>query len=195
MVFSRYHTAMNPHNIYNAVERLSELLRVDSRQAGAEHGLQPVQLEALHYLSICNQYSDTPMAVTQYLGQTKGTVSQTLKVLERKELLFRKADVNDKRISHLKVSNKGGELLKKTIPTNMFIKACELLSIQKSAEIETSLKVLLSALLQGNNMKTFGACHTCQHNIKVSGKFYCNLLKQPLSDDDVQLICKEHVDN
>ena len=80
---------MKTNQIYDYVERLSELLRVDARQKGAEHGLLPVQLEVLHYLSICNQYSDTPMAVTEYLGQTKGTVSQTLKVLENKALLVK----------------------------------------------------------------------------------------------------------
>jgi DNA-binding MarR family transcriptional regulator len=77
---------------YDYVERLSELLRIDSRQAGADHGLQPVQLEALHYLSICNRYSDTPAAVTESLGQTKGTVSKTLRVLKRKGLLSKQLD-------------------------------------------------------------------------------------------------------
>ena len=75
LVFSRYYKGVNSNLIYDYVERLSELLRVDARRAGAAHGLLPVQLEALHYLSICNCYSDTPMAVTEYLGQTKGTVS------------------------------------------------------------------------------------------------------------------------
>ena len=66
------------------LERLAGLLRSESRKLLSEYGLQPVQFEALHYLSNCNRYSDTPMAVTEYLGQTKGSVSQTLKVLEKK---------------------------------------------------------------------------------------------------------------
>jgi DNA-binding MarR family transcriptional regulator len=62
------------------------VLKVRGCQAGAAHGLQPVQLEVLNYLSSCNRYSDTPMAVTEYLGQTKGTVSQTIKTLEKKRI-------------------------------------------------------------------------------------------------------------
>jgi hypothetical protein len=58
-----------------AVGRLASPVRNEARQALAEHGLQPVQFEALHYLTRCNRYSDTPMAVTEFLGQTKGTVS------------------------------------------------------------------------------------------------------------------------
>lgn len=183
---------MKTNHIYNYVERLSELIRLDSRQAGAAHGLQPVQLEVLHYLAMCNRYSDTPMAVTEYLGQTKGTVSQTLKVLEKKELLTKQADNDDKRIFHLKLSAKGKRLINKTIPTDMFVNACEALSDKKQAEIESALKHLLSTLLQVNNMKTFGVCNSCRYNSKRDKGYFCNLVQQPLTDKDVVLICKEH---
>ena len=179
--------------IYNYVERLSDLLRIDSRQAGAEHGLQPVQLEVLHYLSTCNRFSDTPKAVTEYLGQTKGTVSQTLKVLEKKELLFKQPDNHDKRIFHLKVSPTGKDVLSKTIPTAMFVKACGVLADNEQEEIEASLKKLLTTLLQSNDMKSFGVCGSCRFNSRTEeGSYFCNLVQQPLSNDDVKLICKEH---
>jgi DNA-binding MarR family transcriptional regulator len=184
---------MNSNHIYDYVERLSELLKIDSRQAGAEHGLQPVQLEVLHYLSICNRYSDTPMAVTEYLGQTKGTVSQTLKVLEKKSLLTKRLDKNDKRITHLKISSRGKRLLTKTIPTTMFVNGCNALTEKKQAEIATSLKQLLVTLLQANDMKTFGVCSSCRHNSKtIEGNYYCNLVQELLADDDIHLICREH---
>lgn len=184
---------MELNTIYDYIERLSELLRVDSRQAGAVHGLLPVQLEALHYLSICNRFSDTPMAVTEYLGQTKGTVSQTLKILEKKGFLFKQSDENDKRVTHLKVSTKGKQLIKNTIPTSMFVKASEQISAKEQLNIEAALKQLLSALVQANNMKSFGKCSSCRHNSKKeTGGFFCNLVQQPLSNDDIHLICKEH---
>ncbi|TQV88117.1 MarR family winged helix-turn-helix transcriptional regulator [Aliikangiella coralliicola] len=184
---------MNSNPIYNYVERLSELLRVDSRQAGALHGLQPVQLEALHYLSICNRYSDTPMAVTEYLGQTKGTVSQTLKVLERKSLLTKQPDENDKRLSHLKITAKGKQLLQQLVPTPMFNKACESLDKKDQAKIVSALNQLLATLLKTNGMKSFGVCHSCRFNSrKENGDYFCDLLKQPLSVDETELICREH---
>lgn len=184
---------MNPNHIYNYVERLSELLKIDARKAGAVHGLQPVQLEVLHYLTICNQFSDTPMAVTEYLGQTKGTVSQTLKVLEKKDLLHKQTDANDRRISHLKVSTKGKRLLEDTIPTAMFVKTCESLSENKQTAIADSLQQLITALLQANDMKTFGICHSCRHNSKTENDdYYCNLVQQPLTVIDIKLICREH---
>jgi DNA-binding MarR family transcriptional regulator len=184
---------MSTNEIYDIVERLSELLRVDSRQSGAKYGLQPVQIEALHYLSVCNKYSDTPKAVTEYLGQTKGTVSQTLNVLEKKGLLGKQADVDDKRVFHLKLTKQGQGIIKKIIPTPMFENACKALTKQAQSEISTSLKQLLTTILQLNKMKTFGLCSTCYYNSRSkNNEYFCNLVEQPLSVIETELICREY---
>jgi DNA-binding MarR family transcriptional regulator len=182
----------NP-TLYDYIKRLSELLKIDSRKAGAQDGLQPVQLEVLHYLSICNRFSDTPMAVTEYLGQTKGTVSQTLKVLERKGMLSKLPDKDDKRVFHLKVSDKGQRLLAHCVPTPMITSACETLSVTEHKQISDALKQLLETIVQANKLKSFGICRTCHYNTKnQAGDYFCSLVKQPLSHDEIQLICKEH---
>lgn len=184
---------MNEKLIYRYVERLGELIKVGARQAGAELGLQPIQLEVLHYLSVCNQYSDTPMAVTEYLGQTKGTVSQTLKVLEKKELIRKEADASDKRVTHLKVTVIGQQLIDNRIPTKLFLDACTHLSPQHQVEIAGALKHLLTSIIQSNNMKSFGVCSACRYNKKSEdGSYFCNLVKAPLLVHDIQLICREH---
>lgn len=184
---------MKSNSIYSYVERLGGLLRADARQAGLEPGLQPIQLEALRYLGMCNQFSDTPMAVTEYLGQTKGTVSQTLKVLEKKELLEKVADKKDKRVSHLRLTSKGQSLLDSLVPTQFFVNSCENLNNQQQQQIEDALNLLLSSLLKSNRLKSFGVCHSCLHNLKnENGGSFCNLVKLPLSPSDIQLICREH---
>ncbi|MEW6990975.1 MarR family winged helix-turn-helix transcriptional regulator [Colwelliaceae bacterium 6441] len=184
---------MKTNHLYQLVERLGELLKVDARQAGAVEGLQPVQLEVLNYLSCCNKFSDTPMAVTEYLGQTKGTVSQTIKTLENKGLVNKVPDENDKRISHIKVTEAGHDILRINIPTKMFTNACHDLSINQQEKISEALNQLLFSLIKSNDMKSFGVCHSCRHNQKHSdGRFFCALVKQPLSHEDVQLLCKEH---
>ena len=193
IVFSRYYITMKLHNIYNAVERLGELQKVGARQAVTAVGLLPVQLEVLNYLSSCNKYSDTPMAVTEYLGQTKGTVSQTIKALEKKGMVEKVADKNDKRISHVLVTPLGSQVLADSLPTNMFVNTCATLSDDQQNNIEQALTQLLTAIIQSNDMKTFGACHTCRYNGRQDdGSYYCNLVKEPLGDDEILLICKEH---
>ncbi len=181
--------------IYGYAERLSNLLRNEMRREGVEYGLQPVQLEALRYLSICNRYSDTPMGVTEYLGQTKGTVSQTLKVLEKKGFLSKHTDKNDKRITHLKVSRAGERILAKSIPTPLFAQACEHLDTESKTRIIAALKELLQTVQHSNGMKSFGACHACRYNQKNDhGRYFCELTQETLSQSDVQLICREYKD-
>jgi len=184
---------MKTDQIYNYIERLGNLLRTDSRRGGAEHGLQPVQLEALHYLSLCNRYSDTPMAITDYLGQTKGTVSQTLMLLEKKGFLKKSADDKDKRVVHLKVTKAGDKLLKIFIPSRQLKDACQQLSEKSQTQIVASLKELLQTIQHTNGMKTFGVCHTCRYNQKKENNHYfCNLTQESLSSTEIKLICREH---
>lgn len=185
---------MKTQFIYHTIERLGELLKVSARKAVTEYGLQPVQLEVLHYLSVCNRYSDTPMAVTEYLGQTKGTVSQTIKILEKKQLVEKFPDLKDKRISHLKVTPDGSALIKNNIPTTMFINASNNLTLKQQQDISSALQLLLTTLIQSNNMKSFGHCFSCRYNAKNTDTGnYCNLVKEPLSDKEILLICREHL--
>ncbi len=52
------------------------------RKFATEEGLQLVHVEILQYLSVCNRYSDTTQTISEYLGQTKGSISQSLSNLE-----------------------------------------------------------------------------------------------------------------
>lgn len=192
-VFSRYYYSMTTSKLYKYIERLSELTRVDTRQALLEFGLQPIQLEVLHYLSMCNGFSDTPMAVTEYLGQTKGTVSQTIKVLETKGLVEKLVDENDKRVVHLKVTTEGKKLLSTALPTPMLQAAIKGMSTTEQQQIEQSLDLLLSQLVNHGQMKSFGACHSCRYHQKTETGYFCHLVKQPLAQADIQLICREHL--
>lgn len=193
LVSLRYYLFMNAIDLQHLLERLASLLRSETRQSLLEQGLQPVQFEALHYLSICNRYSDTPMAVTEYLGQTKGTVSQTLKVLEKKGLVEKVPDSRDKRVAHLLLSESGRALVEQMMPSPLLSTALADIADVVDLELAEQLLTLLRAMQRQNQFKTFGQCASCQHNIKLSENHYqCGLTHEPLSPADTQLICREH---
>lgn len=186
---------MSTKQIHNYIERLSNLLRTESRQLLTSHGLQPIQLEILHYLSVCNRYSNTAKGVAEYLGQTKGTVSQSIKVLERKGLITKHVDNIDKRIVHLKITSNARTLLKKTVPAPLFSNAGKLIKEQSMKQMQSALKSLLMAVQKANGLKSFGVCHTCRYNQQLNnGNHLCRLTKEVLSSKEVQLICREHDD-
>lgn len=184
---------MKSEPIYEYLERIANLLRTDTRKISAGRGLQPIQLEALRYLSHCNRYSNTPAAVTDYLGLTKGTVSQTLGVLEAVGLLEKRPDVKDRRVIHLVLTEAGRQTVADFFPPTSLESAVELLSADEQASAIVALDGLLRALQQANQRKTFGVCKTCRHHrIEDDDARRCALTGEPLRAEDIDFICREH---
>jgi DNA-binding MarR family transcriptional regulator len=184
---------VNNDPTYQYLERLANLARWSFRKAGAAVGLQPVQLEALHYLNRCNKYSDTPIAVAEYLGLTKGTVSQTLRVLENAGLLEKVADKKDRRLVHLILTDEGHQVIKKVIPPATLMTAMDCMTPEKIQRLHNSLHDLLFSLQQASGLKTFGLCHACRyHQIIDETQRYCGLTNEKLKSAEADKICREH---
>lgn len=185
---------MNSSEMYEYVERIANLIRTSLRRSGLTNELQPVQMEALHYLSRCNRYSNTPVAVAEFLGLTKGTVSQTLRVLESAGLLEKKTDLRDRRVVHLSLTPEGEQVLAHSIPPPVLQLAVAELPEPEQRETEQVLARLLRALQHANHLKTFGACKTCVHHQQIAdARRQCGLTKEFLTEEDAIKICREHL--
>lgn len=183
---------MSTQEANDTLERIGNLQRMEARAFGLRYGLQPVQMEALTYLTQCNRYSDTPQAVAEYLGLTKGTVSQSLKVLEQKGFLRKQPDKQDKRIVRLATTVKGRNLTKKALLAGSLEPALATTDSMKIAELTSVFRSILRSMQKMNGRKAFGACHTCRFNESHQNGYVCGLTREPLSVQDVQLICREH---
>jgi DNA-binding MarR family transcriptional regulator len=185
-------TSTTAPQLEDYLERLCNLLRARARGAGAEYGLLPVQLEALRYLSACNRYSDTPQAVADYLGQTKGSVSQTIKTLEAKGLVTKAQDRVDRRVVHLAVTDRAQEVLAAVLPRRFLQEAVAVLGDAAQDRLRDGLEALLRSLQRANSLRTFGPCHTCRYHRRTAGGLQCALTGEQLNDDDRTRICREH---
>lgn len=184
---------MKTANLFESIERIAALMRAEERRRCAECGLQSVHLQVLDYLLICNQYSNTPAAVSKYLGMTRGTVSQTLLLLEKKGLISKTADSRDKRVVHLQISEAGKSQLNQAKPLDLFQQASELLQQENNAsECEVFFMQALSALQKANKSHSFGLCKTCRHFSQHTDGAVCGLTKEKLSQTDSEKICQEH---
>ena len=185
---------MNANEIYEYVERIANLVRTSVRKSGLANGLQPVQMEALHYLGRCNRYSNTPVAVAEFLGLTKGTVSQTLRVLETDGLLRKVVDRQDRRVIRLTLTPAGKDVLAGSIPPSLLGAALAEMSDAEQGQLQQSIARLLHALQHANGLKTFGPCKTCfHHQHTADDQRHCGLTKEVLSHADAELICREHL--
>lgn len=178
--------------LYQLLERINNLLRAEQRLVGNEFGLQEVHLQVLLYLSKCNRYSNTPLGVTEYLSSTKGTVSQSIKVLEKNGYIVKQADDKDRRVVHLVLTEQGKKVLKQAIPPPLFLKAVEEITLRQAEDLEKLLTQVLTSLQQANQLRSFGVCQTCRFFTEEDKGFRCGLTKEPLSKEDSFLICREH---
>lgn len=180
--------------IESLLDRLDHLHRSYQRDFAYAEGLNLRQLEALLFLSNCNKYSDTPLALSEYLGLTKGTISQTVISLEEKKLLRKKGDPNDGRIVHLQLTARGQKLVRECIEGSD--RAIALGKSTDLAGIEGSLTELLREIQHANGHRTFGACHTCKFfRRKGLGQHHqCGLTLEPLYTKESLQICREHTE-
>ncbi|MCP5278438.1 MAG: MarR family transcriptional regulator [Thiobacillus sp.] len=177
--------------ILELAERLGNLAEAHLKTVAATHSLLPVHARILLYLANANRYSNTPQAVSDYLGLTKGTVSQSLILLESKGFLARGADDRDGRVVRLALTEAGLSL----------VKAVE----QAGAErFQTAARSLPKGLLDGltgmlrrlqlaEGRKSFGVCRTCRHHLAEGlGQWRCGLTGETLTVGDRERICREH---
>ena len=179
--------------LLDTVERLGNLLRVGLRQAATAQSLQPIHLQALLYLVEANRYSNTPQALAEYLGLTKGTVSQSLLLLARRKLIARHADEKDGRVVRLTLTDKGKDILKELGLSNAWRDAMQAASPARLSSATKVLKEALATLQTKNGHRTFGVCVTCRHNLHIGPRSYvCGLTKEKLTSREVNQICREH---
>lgn len=177
--------------VHEHLVRLGRLLQAGDR-AGST-GLLPVHLHALDYLSRCNRYSDRPLAVAEYLGVTKGTASQSLALLEKRGLIAKSPDSLDRRVVRLRVTARGGRLLRRSGLRPRIEKALASLPQGSGEALARGLEDLLRALQRQAGHRSFGVCHTCRHfRREDGGRFRCGLTREALSAQDSTLICREH---
>lgn len=171
------------------LERLSRILQNEAHL----EGLKPTQWEALRYLARANRFSRTPSGLIAYLGITKGTVSQTVNALERKGLVKKTTNAEDRRQVRIDLTAKGSRLLKRD-PVGAILQTASALTAREKNDLEQSLQTLLTETLKARNGRPFGACRTCRFfkaNHPEGAPHRCGLLDIKLSAEDSQKICVE----
>ncbi|MCB9489341.1 MAG: MarR family transcriptional regulator [Deltaproteobacteria bacterium] len=178
--------------LLDTLERLGNLRRAQTRRLGGEFGLVPVQLESLHYLAKANRYSDTPGALAEYLGITKGTMSQSIRALELKGYLIKKPDPFDKRVIHCELTKAGRKVVQATATPEFVLDALASLPAEEIDQSNAALEALLRAMETNQGYRTFGACRTCRYFLVEPNSFRCELTGEELLDAETMLICREN---
>lgn len=171
------------------LERLGALVHQSVRDDAARHGLLPIHVLVLGYLARANRYSDLPIAIAEYFGITRGTVSQSLTVLEDKGLLVKEPDARHGRRIHLRLTRAGRAVLNDSWTQGI---ERELTSLPSgAAAVEGALRGVLVTLQRLNGQRPFGVCRQCAHFLREPRSARCGLTGETLATEQTLKICRE----
>lgn len=171
------------------LERLASLIQQSLREDAARHGLLSIHVQVLQYLANANRYSDLPIAIADYFGITRGTISQTLAVLERKGFVTKERDAVHGKCIHLRLTPAGESVL-----ANSWAERLESTLQSFNADkvpLDDLLRNLLVALQRMNGQKAFGVCRQCAHFLGDEGHRRCGLTGEPLEVEQTVRLCRE----
>lgn len=173
------------------IERLDRLGRI-TRALQFCGALNPAQWEALRFIDRANHYSRSPGALADYLGATKGTVSQTLMSLEEKGLVSRGRSCSDRRVVELELTPQGKQLLCEDPLLTLETAAAEL-GPELGRRLVDMLDRLFDDIQRRQNLREFGMCWHCQNFVPMdpahTSQHRCGLTGEPLSEAETRRLC------
>ncbi|MFC3676663.1 MarR family winged helix-turn-helix transcriptional regulator [Ferrovibrio xuzhouensis] len=167
------------------LDRLSRL----TRELQFVDGLNPAQWEALRYLATANKYSRSPTALAEYLGATKGTVSQTLIALESKGLITRCKKTCDRRQVDLCLTDAGEAMLAKD-PMRTLERAAGEMASELGPQMVKGLTRLLHDLQNRHQVADFGVCQDCSlYCVNETAEGQCGSTGETIATVEKTKIC------
>lgn len=167
------------------LDRLSRL----TRELQFVDGLNPAQWEALRFIAQANKFSRSPTALAEYLGATKGTVSQTLIALESKGLITRCKKTCDRRQVDLCLTEAGEAMLAKD-PMQTLERAASEMAADLGPQLIKGLTRLLHDLQSQHKVMEFGVCQDCSlFCVQDGGTGLCGNNGQAISVEEKTKIC------
>lgn len=168
-------------------ELINRLARLDAATAWGGD-LNPTQRAVLDYLGRANRFSRSPSHVAEYLGTTRGTMSQSFKSLVQKGYVNERRSKLDKRAISFELTATGKGI------ANAGNSLTDALSDYPECEKSTllaALRAVLGGVLSQNKGRPFGICKSCTHHETTSNGGYCRLLSEPLLPIETHQICFE----
>jgi DNA-binding MarR family transcriptional regulator len=136
--------------ILHALRQLARILDINSRKLARRKGVTSVQLFCLNTIALSG--ADTATAVASKVHLSASTIVGILDRLERKKLVTRERDLEDRRVVRLKLTDAGNELVATTLhPVQALLEQkFNGLTQARAAEIAEALESLVRMLDDGD---------------------------------------------
>ena len=174
------------------LERISEAFRVLLWDHAKKNGLSPIQIQILIFLAYHKKEFCTVSYLAMEFNLTKATISDAVRVLDKKGYIIKDYSSEDSRSYSILLSEEGKKMVK---TTETFANPIgeELDGIKKS-ELESFFKTLSTLIYKLNSkgiLTIQRTCYACKFYDKSGPKDYCKLMERELLSADIRLDCPE----
>jgi DNA-binding MarR family transcriptional regulator len=174
-------------------EETADLLLQLGRAAYADcaaGGLTQAQWIAIRFFSRANRFSRTISGFAQFHATTRGTASQTVKILVEKGYLKRTPSEKDARSVRFDLTALARSKLCDD-PLEAVTQVAGRLSADEQAHMTVSLRTMLADLSGSCRQTVSGICRLCGHLDRGTGDkgARCRLMQEPLVEREFEELC------
>ncbi len=181
--------------IVAGLERVSEVFKVLLWEKAKLLGLSPIQIQILIFVAFHKQELCNVSHLAKEFNITKPTVSDAVKVLDKKGLITKDFSSLDSRSYAIRLSVAGEKAVSETQDfADPLQKQVSDLNATELQSLFGSLSEIIYKLNRKGILTVQRTCYGCTFHAKKKTSDYCNLLDKKLLSQDIRLDCPEFVE-
>ena len=198
--FSMYQSIFNPERqqqdtaskIVAGLERISEAFKALLWEKAKVLGLSPIQIRILLFVAYHKDALCNVSHLAKEFNITKPTVSDAVRILDKKELIVKDFSSSDSRSYTILLSEKGKDIVAQTEHfADPLKKQFDVMSSKDLELLFANISKVIYGLHRNDILSVQRTCYGCHFYDKRKGKDYCNLLETSLAPKDIRLDCPE----
>ncbi len=179
--------------IVAGLERVSEVFKILLWEKAKLIGLSPIQIQLLIFIAYHKQDLCNVSHLAKEFNITKPTVSDAIKVLDKKGLVIKDYSSSDSRSYSIALSELGNEVVAQTYDfSGPLKKQVDSFSQDELAHLSATLIQLIYKLNRNGILQVQRTCYGCKFHHKHQKSDYCNLLQKELLTQEIRLDCPEY---
>jgi DNA-binding MarR family transcriptional regulator len=179
--------------IVAGMERISEVFKVMLWDKAKLVGLSPIQIQILIFIAFHKNELCNVSHLAKEFNVTKPTVSDAIKVLDKKGLIVKDYSSPDNRSYSVSLSPSGNKIVEEIYNFSDPLK--NQLDSFNPAQLESlfsTLSKLIYKLNQNGILSVQRTCYGCTFYEKNNSSDYCKLLEKELLNKDIRIDCPEY---
>ncbi|MEN7551781.1 MarR family winged helix-turn-helix transcriptional regulator [Rapidithrix thailandica] len=182
-----------PSKIVAGLERISEAFRVLLWAHAKTIGLSPIQIQLLIFITYHPESLCNVSHLAKEFNVSKPTISDVVKVLEKKALIEKHKTAFDQRSYSIALTSEGQAVVKDTEQfANPIRQQIEKMDKPEQIQLFSALNKVIFSLNQSGILSVQRTCYGCKFYQKNETNHFCNLIKKELLDKDIRIDCPEY---